>query len=222
MVPEAVNLYEYEEILSGQRKNFSVSFKGSVYDNQKEVGRIWRYAVSNLLKWTPQEAVVNMNKKLVKQLRLERTLVGIGLNPATDYISDYRCVLQYAFPEQIKYDFITETIDDFERFAKQGKYVNDDTKKKLTKKFFTDNNGLKRAHLLLIHQIDTYLSDCSNEEIYELFATKGAEWLKKKHLEPVLKFIYNSPLDYLQNSLSTIQKQDNFLYYLWKIDEVIS
>ncbi len=221
MLTERLNIFEYEEVLMGVRKNFICSFKGTFKENCEEVGNIWRYAVTHLLKWSPKEAEKYMTDKIVDMLCLDKTLAGIGFNRTGSYISDYRFVLQYAFPKEIQFDERKQAIAEYDRVAKIGKWEYDDVPYKFPKKFFVDNSGIDRARYLLEYVVGLYLAGrMSQEDLYEFFSKKqkASRWLASKKLEVPIKIIYESPLDFFHYSLPIAEK-DDFLYYFYKLTD---
>lgn len=220
MLTERLNIFEYEEILMGQKKNFVCSFKGGFKENCIEVGNIWRYAVTRLLKWTPEEAVAYMTDEIVDTLCLDKTFVGIGFERSSRYISDYRFILQYAFPDKVHFDLRKQAIAEYERVAKLGTWANDETTYKFPKKFFLDTDGISRSAYLLTHVVSLYLGDLSLEEKYDFFSDqkKAAKWLSGKKLDMPLKLIFKTPLEYFHYSLPFDEK-DNLLFYTGKINE---
>ncbi|MBP3784572.1 MAG: hypothetical protein J6I68_15105 [Butyrivibrio sp.] len=210
MLSASTNIFEYEELLMGQRTRFEASFKGTPAENKKEVGHIWRYAIEELLGWTAEEALKNLDSNIVKALMLNTTFAGLGYEPKKTYISDYRFILQYAFPESIKYDFVAETIAEYEHVAGLGMWQNDPEKYKYAKNFFSDENGISRGNILLRHIVNLYLGDMSLKEKYMFFSqdsAKAKKWIRNHYLDAPLK-TYSSPLDYFHNALPPGERSD--------------
>ncbi len=214
MITESINIFEYEMLLMGQRLNFQASFKGSPSENKKEVGVIWRYAITELLGWTPEEALKNLNNEIVDALLLNKTFQGIDFDREHSYIADYRFILQYAFPDRIRYDMYTETIAEYEKFAKLGRWASDTTPYKQPKRFFTDADGIRRANWCLRHILDVYMGELNNEEKYKFFAdtTKASRWLKSKGLERPNEYLFDGPLDYFH---SANKDKDGLIFASW-------
>ena len=219
MFDEKLVIFEYEQVLLKRKLNFKISFNGDLGYRKRAVGAIWRYAVTNLLHWTPQEAEVYMTQEIVLMLHLEKTLNPLGI-PASDlkYIYNFRAFLQYAFPDQIKYDDRQEVIDLYKRSAKLEEWENDPNSHQIKKKFFLGIEGQYRAKIVLDYLLKQYFSDSTVDELYEWFANtkKAKKWLKSKKVDQPISSTY-SPLDFLHDSLS-IGKKDEFLYYNQKIN----
>ncbi len=220
MLDYQTNIFEYEQVLLGIRDGFVCSFKGTTSGNQKEVGNIWRYAVTKLLKWTPEQAVKNMTWEIVKLLRLDLTFSGINFNADSSYISDYRFVLQYAFPDQIVFDLKEQSILAYEKAAKEGIYADDKSVTRLPKNFFIDEFGHERAGFILNYLLNKYMiGSMSIREIYDAFANKSyiTKWLREKKFESPLRYLYSSPLEFLHYSLPPQQRDE--MYYYTKVLE---
>ncbi len=218
MLDERTNIYEYEQILMGQRDSFQVSFKGTLAENQVEVGNIWRYAITKLLGWTPEQALKNLNNEIVDSLMLNKTFVGLGFDREHSFISDYRFILQHAFPDEIRYDMYTETIAEYERIAKLGIWKNDKNNYKFPKSFFVDENGADRAKILFRYALDTYMGDYTIEEKYKFFADriKATKWINSRKLGKPYRVMYSTPLDFLHDALP-FKDKDMFLYNSLKL-----
>lgn len=208
-------IYEYEDILMGKRKNFGTSLDGNKKEISEKVGAVWKYAVVHLLKWTPQQAVKYLTYDIVKMLCLDKTFNKMNFKPERTYIGDFRLFLQYAFPDEVRMGLTEQTISEYERIAKIGKWANDQNNEiRYPKKFFTDESGMKRAAILLNHVISLYLSTYTIEELYDFFANKkkAIKWLREKSLEAPCKDVYDGDtLEYFHFSLPFYKQ--NYLYY---------
>ncbi len=219
MLTERLNIYEYEEVLTGKKQNFICSFKGSRKDNEIEVGNIWRYAITQLLKWTPVEADKYLTMDIVNMLCLDKTFCGIDFDPSYEFMGDFKFVLKYAFPDDIKYSLKEQAISEYEHVMKMGKWANSEENYRFPKKFFLNNDGIERALYLLNYVISLFLSDMSIEELYDFFADqrKATRWLNMKKLGVPLKYAFQDPLEYFHESLSWDNKEP-FYYYNKKIE----
>ena len=220
MLDYEMSIYEYEQVLLGNREGFVCSFKGTASGNKKEVGNIWRYAVTKLLKWTPEQAVKNLTPEIVKMLHLDLTFSGLDFNAESSFITDYRFVLQYAFPDRITFNLRDQAILAYERAAKEGRFKNNKTAQRLPKNFFTDEFGKDRSSFVLNYLLDKYMfGSMTLKEIYDAFANKTyiMKWLREKHFDHPMRYIYNNTLEFLHYSLPAEKRDD--LYYYTKILE---
>lgn len=222
MVEERLNIYEYEEVLLGQKESFTLSISGSesVTDRFIEIGNIWRYAITHLLKWTPKQAEVYMNADIVQFLKLDKTLIKVDIDLTKVYYPDYKFILCYAFPKQIRYDEKVDAIEEYKRAARLGKYAGDEVPYRYPNKFFIDSLGIRRAGYILNYVIDLYMKGAySPYERYKFFAdtTKARRWLHQKKLKQPIEIIYETPLDFYHFSLPFVER-DDFLYYAYTLN----
>lgn len=214
MLKKKIILYEYEDVLMGKRKGFTVAFTDSVESNRKAAGIIWRYAIENLLGWTVDQALIYLNHDLVKALKLDKTYCEIGYEYNTKKFFDYRYILQYAFPEKINYDVEEDARSEYERINRTGKYEHEKGPQKFHKNYFVGPEGVIRAAVVLDCAIKGYLSHLDVYELYRFFGAKKTanEWLKKRNLEVNVKSLYKTPLEYLHYSLP--ENSQNNIYYI--------
>lgn len=218
MLSENLNIFEYEEVLMGKKKDFLCSFKGNLSENQIEIGNIWRYAITHILKWNARQAEKYLTDEIVERLMLHKTFSGINFDKAHSYIQDYRFVLQFAFPGEVIFDKRKQAIAEYEHVAKLGKYKSDKGIYKYPKKFFLNTDGIERAQFLLMYVINLYLSDMTVPELYAFFNDKSAalRWLRKRKLDVPVRLIFVTPLEYLHYSLPS-NKRNEVLYYNYRI-----
>ena len=208
------DIFEYEQLLMGKKTNFRKTNLLSSKDREKKVGNIWNYAITELLNWTPKEASKFLTEEIVVKLKLDKTYPIIGYVPTQTYKGDFRKFLQYAFPDQIKFDFVEETLEEFKHVAKIEKWSNDKGFYRYPKNFFRGNEGLQRARICLQYVLSLYMSDYTIEEQYEFFSDdkKANIWLKKYSLLSPAKMIFQSDyLFYYHYSLRNEQK-DELIY----------
>ena len=77
---ESSYIFVYLEVLIGDRQEYGDVLKGSESEKKAAVASIWKYAVEELLGWTPEEAAVYMDHDTVKMLKLEPTLAAVGID----------------------------------------------------------------------------------------------------------------------------------------------
>lgn len=205
-------IYEYEQILLGNAVNFVWAFETGPNTSQsiKNAAAIWRYAITKILKWTPQDAVNNLTKQIVENLCLDRTLYSVGINQKKTYIIDYRFMLQHAFPDEIHYDVEKEAIAEWERSMHLGKWMNNKEPHRIPKSFFTANNGRDRANAILRHAVNLFLSSMSAKDMYMFFANSqnAKRWLTKKLLIKPCTLWYTSPLEYFHEAMDYPERSE--------------
>ncbi len=214
MLSENVNIYEYEEILLGQRSIFESSLKGNSAEKSVEAGNIWRYAVDKLLGWSAQDAVVCMTDEIATMLCLDRTFEKMDIRPSNAYATDYKPILACAYPDQVFPSEKEQIVEEYQHVARIGRYSHEISPYKYPKKFFIGENGIKRASILLDYAIKRYLKDSMDTEALYDFFSSGQDvrkWLSDVKLAVPLKITYQTPLDYFHYSIPNDEK-DEFLY----------
>ncbi|MGN0241425.1 MAG: hypothetical protein ACI4CS_07040 [Candidatus Weimeria sp.] len=215
-------LYEYESILMGKQKIFLLSFSEHTPDKKKAFQVVWRYALEKILKWTPEDALVNIDRNIMNKLKLDRTLKCVGIN--TNGRLDFREILSYVYPERISNSIEEQTKNEVERVLKLGKwsYIKDPELGKFHKGFFSGEDGAKKAAVAINMVTEIYLSDLSPEDRYRFFADreKAEAFITEMKLAPVMKNFYEDPLDYYHYSLP-IDRKDMMLYYEYRVHEAV-
>lgn len=214
MLNKYTYIYEYQEILFGQKDSFSVTVNRNLLENlQKEnIGIIWRYACEKLLGWDAADAVAYMNADIMKALHLDSTLVHIDLG-FDDGEVDFKQILSYAFPEQVHFDFADQTIREYKKSCHLDEYSGIPGVRKYRKGFFHGTYGPKRAAICLEYAVDAWLGDMTIKELYHFFGDtkKASDWLKEVNLLCNTKNLYNTPIDYFHYSLDP-GIRDDLLY----------
>lgn len=219
-----VILYEYDQMLLGKAKNFKISFQGSPNSeqNKRELQIVWRYAFEKLLGWTPAQAIELVNNELVVSLMLDVTLskAGIRFNPKKDF--DFRAVLQYVYPERVKYSIEQDAISEFERVNALGKWEGTVTERRFPKGFFNGFDGDIRSSAILLYAISLYLSDKDVFELYRFFATtpEAMKWLKKLGIKTLTTSYRPTPMACLHSALPADKKDSVYLLNEFIINEL--
>ncbi len=153
-------IFDYENLLLGRTHNFSKGLfdeAKTLESRRRMAGTIWNYAITHYLGWTAQEADTYLTAEIVEKLLLHRVYKRINLDPARVLFGNYRFILQYAFPGEIKYDICEEAIEEYDKVCKIGKWKNNTEVHKYPKKFFYGIEGEKRANVLLNYAIAMYM-----------------------------------------------------------------
>lgn len=215
-------LYEYESILMGKQKIFLLSFAEQTLSNQEALRTVWRFAIEHILRWTPEDALINLNQDILKKLKLDRTLKCIGINPSGRY--DFRQILSFVYPGRIIDSTEIRVKDEVFRVLKIGQWetIKDPERGRFHKGFFSGEDGLKKAGIALNIVTELYLSSLSEKDKYRFFFNekKALSFIKEVKLLPVMKNFYEFPLDYYYYSLPTSEKNP-LLYFEYKIREEV-
>ena len=224
--PDITYIYDYEEYLLGNVKDLKFSFedytKGVTAAHLEAAGVIWRYAITKLLRWTPEQADKYLTAEILQKLKIYKILDKVGMDTVCDNAMNYKAMLHLAFPNEIKYNRAAEAIAQYKRYAKIGEWSNERDDYRAPKKFFSGSNGMYNANIVLRYVISQYLSTLTTEELYEFFADtkEAALWLDDKSLSKPVREIYLNPLDYLHNALPPGQNS-SVIYYNCKLNNMI-
>lgn len=124
-VEEMRNIEWYEGYLLGRNSRLMKMLPkdATAKERQAVVGDVWRYAITELLGWTAQEATIYLTAEIVQKLKLDVFIKkGLQKDPDKCFIADdYRVALQYAFPDVITYSFKDETIREYRRMERAKK-----------------------------------------------------------------------------------------------------
>lgn len=219
-------IFDYENLLLGRTQKLTeglISDEETVESRRKKAGFIWRYAITHYLKWTSLEAVHYMTDEIVEKLMLNKFYKKMEIDPERTIFGDYRFILQYAFPGEVKYDIGIEAFEVYQRCYKIGRWRNNTEEYKLPKKFFYGPEGEQRANAILNNLVSLYLGDKSTEELYDKFSRKpsGRKWIREKHLgEPLTQIYDNEPLEFFHAAMDESRKDDLF-YYAAKIRDTV-
>lgn len=207
-------IYEWEELITNEKCSGLSYARDS--NNTKECFKIiWNYVITDVLKWTPEQAVKYLSKEVIIKMKLWPTLKLIDFDPSKVYVGDMRKLLQYVFPDKVKYDFRKDTIDSYNRSicAEQFLYTEKE-KKALPRSFWADADGEKRAAIIMNYLTSKYLGDMTVREKYEFFATKkkSVKWLKDNNIYGAIGTVYDTPLELYHETASSEYKNDD-LYF---------
>lgn len=164
-----------------------------------------RYAVSGILKWTPQEAMDCMTVEIAKQLRLDVIAKYVRYPNDLSRSKDYAWLIHRAFPDETTYDISREAVQLYDRVLR-GELS------RFPKRIFEGENGAKKLSILLRVYISNNIPSASVEELYDIFGDPavGNARLHEAKLYYPCHESYETPLDYLNQALGT--QNDDFLY----------
>ena len=172
---------------------------------QKEALAIVRYAVTELLEWTPQDAMDSMNEEIMEQLRLDKIITYIRYPKDLSKKKDFNWMIHLAFPNETRYDVGEQVLKLYQR-VKSGEL------KRFPKRVFEGDNGAQKLAILLKDFISKNLVAKSVAELYEIFgdSAKGNVLMHDAKLFYAYHELYDTPLEYLHESLGS--SRDEFLY----------
>lgn len=198
---------DYEKLLlKDHGVNLSTSyFSYNHYNNHKLALELFRYAIENILHWTPPEIVKYLDLNVIDTLHLLVPYKYLIFPEELSKKKDCFYVAHLLYPNIIPYSTRDLVIIAYQRVLNKenGKF---------TKNFFTGSEGELRACICLQYLLKEYLSFHSIEEIYYYFSSsKVMATLRHYRLSAVCMELFESPLEFVHCALPKMQK--NELYY---------
>lgn len=202
-------IYEYEQILLGRKQKYIYSFVGADTQKERAAGIILNYAITKILRWTPEMAKANLTFTIIKDLQLEPVIKNLGIKAKKLDSLCVQKILSAAFPDDVHFNFDKQTIEIYKQLIGLDP---ENSLSECPKGFFSDEDGLRRAAVCLIYAISISLYSKTARELYDFFASSECEsWLDKMKLANNAKRLYDSPLDYFHYSIPI--KNRNYIYY---------
>lgn len=203
-------LSEVQEILLNKRQHYSASFL------DRDTGDIniyeaLRYLFEAFLEWNPIQVRDCLSYEIIKLLKMEPLVNRIPCPPELDRNRDFEFVAWYLYPETINCTKKDLAIKVYHRLIR-GEIS------RFPKGYFDGTvQAWFRARCTFQCMLIEYLPPFpSMEAMYAFFAgAAGREAIRKYKLLVPLRELYDSPLDYLHDSLSSQQK-DEKLYQKYK------
>lgn len=203
-------LYEYEELILGKRKIFSNSFFNSTQINSEaNISEVLRFGFEIFLKWTPEEAFRYITPEIAKRMKFDVLFPYMNLPCEIDIEKDLFYLAYLAYPKRIK-------LNRADLVLKVYRGLLDGTVKKFPKGYLDGDEGTERATICFQYMIRQYFSFHTIQEMYQFFSgPKAISTLRKYKLYVIENLLYDSPIDYLHESLPESQR-DDFLFHYYK------
>lgn len=180
-------IFTYKKILSGELKTFSPYFFNVKY-RKKRLKTLIKYLIEDILHFTPEEALKNLNIKIFKEYKLVSILKYIE-KPVELEKSDLSYVVFYAYPELCKYSQKDLTVNFYKK-------VLSGEKRNFPKNYFLDGiKGEERAKYCIQYLCEDFL----NLRIEDIPQTLTIPMLRKYKLKILLTAIYFSMHDLITN-----------------------
>lgn len=208
------HLREYDDCLMGNRKSYSSALmaKGQGPHLCAELLRlIFKY----YMHWSHTDVRDRLNKEYIEALRIEPLVNRIPYPPEVNPKKEFYYVAWYLYPE-------TVNVKPAELVIKLYMDIINNNLVKFPKGYFDGNIGYIRARLLFLTMVREFLPpfDCL-ERMYAFFASdKGRQCINAYKLAVPLRELYSSALDYMHDSLSDWQKDDDLYEKYSKIARV--
>lgn len=177
---------------------------------EQDAFAIVRYGVKNVLGWSPQDAVDHITPEIAKELGFDILAAKYVEFPKDlDNRKDYDWLVHMAFPSETKYDMEKDILELYRKVL-AGEI------KAFPRRTFKGENGRYKLTVLLNDYISKNIPFTDTESLYRIFGNtaRGNETLKKAKLYYAYVDMYNSPLDYLHDTLG--QARDWFLYNYYR------
>lgn len=197
------HLREYDECMMGNRKSYSSALmaKGQgPYLCAELLRLIFKY----YMHWSPIEIRDLLDKRYIEAFKIEPLVNRIPCPPEVNPKREFYYIAWYLYPE-------TVNVKPAELVIKLYMDIINNNLSKFPKGYFDGNTGYIRARLLLLTMIREFLPKFDNlESLYAYFASdNGRRCINAYKLSVPLRELYSSPLDYLHDSLSDWQKDDD-------------
>lgn len=207
-------IYNYDQVLLGNEKRLCTYFyeDGNNYtqSSPKETALdILRYAVEDLLRWTPRMMVDSFNGEVIKDMKLDSVIQTLNREfpVQLDKKRDYYWYAHLLYPKEIP-------LTDDDLTIKAYKDVLNGKAKRLQKGFLEGDEGEGRIRLCLQYYLST-LGINSIRGLYYDFSIRGNKILTQAGLNTARRNHYDHPIDFLHVSLAEDQR-DEFFYRYYK------
>lgn len=155
-----------------------------------------RYAIENILGWTPKEAASGLTSEIAESLCFPE-IIRDRVQIPDDVRDDYRWVVSRIYPKEVRYDLNAATLDMYRAVLTKER-------KQFPTNFFKNpERGRKRLHILIRYVVSTHFPGDDMESLYRYFANEaqGAKFLHDVLLYNPYKTVYNTTLEAFHNSL---------------------
>lgn len=206
-------LYEYDLICLGKKHEFSKSFfSNNSRHNQNLAISVFKYAIEYYLKWTPEETAKFLDEKVIDLMKLRQLLNYINFPMELDPKKDFFYIAHLMYPKRISYDLSDLVICAYRRILKGEK-------NKFIKNYMNATRGDINARICFRYMLEQFFQFTSVEEMYKYFSsTEGYKALKKYRLAGICSDMFESPLEFLHESLPDSQK-DHFWYNYYRFEK---
>lgn len=205
-----IAIERYEQLIL---KKDTITLNGNAQEKTDAAKMILRYAISELLGWSPEVARDHLTWEIMKAMKLDRILRYIPYPPDVEKEKDPEYAVYLAFPE-FGFDIRRQIMREYKRIL-NGEL------EEFPKKIFDGPRGREKASILLNELIPTNLAVDSVEGLYARFADtpKANRMLNQWRIASISRKLYCTPLDYLHYSLPEEEK-DEFLYTYYQYRNV--
>lgn len=171
--------YEYDELLIGNRENFSRDLFYGVEPggyNERMAFECIRYAIESVLNWNPDTAVQKFDSYIIRTMRLDGLLRYIDFPPDLEF-GDAKYILSKLYPSKVRINQQSLTITTLTDVlaGKRAQFPRD---------YFIGPEGFIRYCYCIKYLIEVYVPFSSIPDIYEYFmSSKGNNFLSTYKLK---------------------------------------
>ena len=202
-------LYEYEQILLGNKKKFSKKrFLGTPKAVKQKAIDLLRYICSDIMKLSPSELKDNLTVYTCDRYKLWTIIEFVNFPPEFEKKEDIIYLLSLMYPKIYHVDEAEAIRNTYKKFY-DGKLY------KFPKGFFNGNDGEAKAEICLNYALTLDNNPLSSiYELYHLFSDNSEySILKKYKLYTVCQDFFDSALEYLHYSLPRSQRSTLLFNY---------
>lgn len=207
---------ELDRLLYEKKKNDFM--EKTARAKEEDALAVVRYAITDLLRWTPEEAMNLLTSDIIEKLRFDRVakyvIYPADINRSDDKREGYPWMIHRAFPNDTKYDMREQLLKVYEQ-VRSGKLD------QFPRYMFRGEDRDKKLAILLSDYLAKHVPSSSVEDLYRLFAnpTDGNRILRRAKLFYAYKKFYESPLLYLHLSLG--DEADSFYFNFYQYMEAV-
>lgn len=205
-------IYEYERVLLGKKKCIdSDTFCYDECGNEKLALAVFKYAIEEIMHWTPREAYQGLNRRIIDLLKLRQLIKFVRFPPEFDYRRDYYYIVSKVYPDTIKISVKQRTLIMYQQLL-TGEI------KKFPKRFLEGRDGEMRAIFCLKYAIRNCGTFESVEDLYKAFSDNdGVRFLKNVKLYLPCTSLFDYPIDFLHATFSEEEQAYNqFIYSMYR------
>lgn len=197
---------EYEEILMGERKEFSQYFFETNVETETIILECIRYACENLLHWTPKQACALFDASIVDLMKLTPLINYIQFPSELEKEKDFYYIMHRLYPRLVPFSVEDSVINMYKRIL--------NGKAQFPRDYATGTEGVTKLCICLQYAIEHFHPFCSVKDMYEFFAsTEGIRFLKKYQLFTIMSYLGLDALTLLHETLPDVQR--SMFYYTY-------
>lgn len=145
--------------------------------NERKAVECIRYAIEEILEWTPDDAVQKFDSYMIRIMRLDKLLTYINF-PVEVPFGNTRYILSLLYPGRIRLDnekLVEETFETVLESARKKKELKgtdaEERLKQFPREYFSGTEGFRRFCCCIKYILENYKPMSSVEEIYSFFCS---------------------------------------------------